>query len=80
MKKIGVYILKGKRYYVGSTDDLERRLRQHQDGHTHTTIRIGDWELVRFFPCTSIKEARRLELKIKKSKNTARWVVEQPRV
>ena len=79
MKKIGVYILRGKRYYVGSTGDLERRLCQHRDGHTHTTRRIGDWKLVRFIPCNSFEEARQLEMKIKKSKNTVRWVVEQPR-
>ncbi len=79
MNKIGVYILKGTRYYVGSTDDLDRRLIQHRDGHTHTTRRIGDWNLVKFFPCGTIQEARKLEAKIKRSKNAARWIVEQPR-
>ena len=79
MKKVGVYILKGKRYYVGSTGDLDRRLRQHKEGHTYTTKRIGEWQLVRFIPCDSVEEARQLESKIKKSKNTDRWV-EQPRV
>ena len=79
MKKVGVYILKGTRYYVGSTTDLDHRLFQHRNGHTHTTKRIGDWELVRFFPCNTIEDARRLESKIKKSKNISRWAVEQSR-
>ena len=80
MKKIGVYILKGTRYYVGSTNDLERRLLQHKSGHTLTTKRIGEWKLVKFFPCETLEQARILESRIKKSKNTSRWVVEQPRV
>ncbi|MDO8648939.1 MAG: GIY-YIG nuclease family protein, partial [Candidatus Peregrinibacteria bacterium] len=36
MPKIGVYILEGSRYYVGSTSDLDRRLLEHREGHTHT--------------------------------------------
>ncbi|MBP7114629.1 MAG: GIY-YIG nuclease family protein [Candidatus Peribacteraceae bacterium] len=77
--KQGVYILKGSRYYVGCTSDLDRRLLQHEHGQTHTTKRIGDWKLVKFFPCTTMEEARILERKIKNSKNVARWI-EQPRI
>ncbi|MCF7917382.1 GIY-YIG nuclease family protein, partial [Candidatus Gracilibacteria bacterium] len=40
------YILKGERFYVGSTTDLERRLAEHERGKTHTTKRIGVWSLV----------------------------------
>ena len=32
-----VYILKGKRYYVGYTGDLQRRLEEHKRGQTKTT-------------------------------------------
>ncbi|PYL85785.1 MAG: hypothetical protein DMF17_07365 [Verrucomicrobia bacterium] len=34
-----VYILRGAsgRYYFGSTDDLERRITEHQRGDNHTT-------------------------------------------
>ena len=78
MTKIGVYILSGTRYYVGSTSDLDRRLIEHQIGTTHTTKRIGAWSLVRFIPCQTLQEARTLERAIKKSKHIARWV-EQPR-
>ncbi|PIR48665.1 excinuclease ABC subunit C [Candidatus Peregrinibacteria bacterium CG10_big_fil_rev_8_21_14_0_10_55_24] len=79
MAKIGVYILQGTRYYVGSTNDLDRRLLEHANGHTHTTKRIGKWELKKFIPCHSLEEARSLETRIKKSKNISRWIVEQPR-
>jgi predicted GIY-YIG superfamily endonuclease len=74
MKKIGVYILKGNRHYVGSTDDLDRRLLQHKHGHTHTTKRIGKWSLVKFIECVSLKDAKELEREIKKSKNVNRWL------
>ena len=79
MKKIGVYILQGSRFYVGSTTDLERRLVQHAHGHTHTTKRIGNWTLRKFIPCNSIAEAKLLEKRIKNSKNVSRWL-EQARV
>ena len=72
--KIGVYILGGKRYYVGSTNDLDRRLEEHRMGHTHTTIRIGEWELKKFIPCSTLEEARTLENAIKRSKNISRWL------
>jgi putative endonuclease len=74
MSKIGVYILQGMRYYVGSTNDLDRRLLEHAHGGTHTTLRIGEWKLKKFIPCPTLEEARSLELKIKKSKNIARWI------
>ncbi|OGJ59086.1 hypothetical protein A2635_00125 [Candidatus Peribacteria bacterium RIFCSPHIGHO2_01_FULL_51_9] len=76
MPQVGVYILRGSRHYVGSTDDLERRLRQHKRGHTHTTKRIGQWTLLKFIPCVTLEDARTLERKIKKSKNITRWINE----
>jgi len=38
-----VYILRGDsgRHYIGITNDLEARLYQHRNGHTHTTRRLG---------------------------------------
>jgi len=39
-----VYILKNKqgKFYIGSTDDLERRLNQYSNGYTQTTRNMGD--------------------------------------
>ena len=68
-----VYILKGKRYYVGSTPKLISRLKDHRRGNTHATKRIGDWRLAKAIYCESLKQARKLETKIKKSKNIKRW-------
>ena len=38
-----VYVLKGLngRHYIGSTVDLEARLKQHERGHTHSTKCLG---------------------------------------
>ena len=36
-----VYILRGVRYYIGSTENLERRIAEHQRGNNHTTHRFG---------------------------------------
>ncbi len=69
-----VYILKGSRYYVGSTPTLIKRLRDHRRGNTHTTKRIGDWKLTKVIYCKTLNEARALEVRIKKSKNIKRWL------
>ncbi|MBB1543164.1 GIY-YIG nuclease family protein [Candidatus Gracilibacteria bacterium] len=61
-----VYILKGKRYYVGYTGDLQRRLEEHKRGQTKTTRELGEWELVKVIPCSSKTEAISLERKIKR--------------
>ena len=44
-----VYILRGgRRYYIGATDNLDRRVAEHQRGSNHTTHRFGaKLELVR---------------------------------
>lgn len=63
-----VYILKSKyadRYYIGSTIDLESRLSHHKRGHTPTTKRFGDVDLVLSQKYETLKEARNIEKKIK---------------
>ncbi len=65
-----VYILqneKGK-YYIGSTPALERRLAQHKVGHTHSTKRLGNVNLVFSQEYETLSEARSVEFKLKKLK------------
>lgn len=68
--KYFVYILKDERnrFYIGSTNDLERRLYQHSKKHTHTTIRMKKPLLVLKQEYPTLSEARAIERKIKKLK------------
>ncbi len=71
--KCGVYLLKGTtgKFYLGSTDHLERRLAQHQAGLCPSSKRLGlPLELVTFKECSSLAEARLLERKLKTKKNS----------
>jgi predicted GIY-YIG superfamily endonuclease len=67
-----VYILRGAsgRYYFGSTDNLERRVAEHRRGSNHTTHRFGGHiELVASKKLPSMREARKLEVILKRKKN-----------
>ncbi|HBF88440.1 MAG TPA: excinuclease ABC subunit C [Bacteroidales bacterium] len=69
--EIGVYILycRNERFYVGSTNDLERRIFSHQNGYVKATKNILPIKLVAFIPCSDLKSARQFEYKIKKMKS-----------
>lgn len=65
-----VYILqdeKGK-YYIGSTDNLPRRISQHELGQTPTTHRMKNPVLVFSQEFLTLQIARKVELKLKKLK------------
>ncbi|HKL44159.1 MAG TPA: GIY-YIG nuclease family protein [Candidatus Absconditabacterales bacterium] len=74
MKTRGVYILKGKRYYVGYTGNLKLRLEDHKKGTTKTTRELGDWEFVKFIECRNKTEAIKLEKNIKRGGHIERGV------
>jgi len=65
-----VYILKdeGGKLYVGSTNDIKRRMSQHNIGHTQTTKNMKSLRLVLFQEYESLEVARKAERKIKKLK------------
>lgn len=66
-----VYILESindGRYYIGSTDDLELRIKHHISGHTPSTKRFGKIKLVFSQEYETLKEARIIEKKLKKLK------------
>lgn len=64
-----IYILEGaNRYYIGSTLDIERRLRHHAKGYTHSTSRMGDLRLVFKQEYATVREARNVESKLKRLK------------
>ena len=67
-----VYILRGKsgRHYIGSTDDLERRIAEHRRGSNHTTDRFGgEIELVAAKEFSSVADARKIDVALKAKKN-----------
>jgi putative endonuclease len=68
MKAI-VYILhfnNSGKYYVGSTNNLERRLKQHRKGHTPSTKRLGSEFVLAFSQeIETLALARSVELRIK---------------
>ncbi|MEO6052636.1 MAG: GIY-YIG nuclease family protein [Chthoniobacterales bacterium] len=69
---MGIYSLRGSngRHYYGSTTDLERRLKEHQRGHTYSTKRLGEnLEIVASREFSTLPEARTFERKLKAFKN-----------
>jgi len=68
-----LYILESEttgRFYIGSTDDLDRRLAEHQRGQTPSTRGRGPWKLVYTEKFVSLLEAHRRELEIKHWKSS----------
>ncbi len=75
-----LYILTNQqtdRYYIGSTIDLKRRIKQHKLGHTRTTRVLETYELVYKEEYKTIMEARKREQKLKsyKSKKYIKWLI-----
>ena len=64
------------RYYVGQTDDPERRLNDHNSGISSYTSQAKDWEIVHLEKFNDRKAAirRELEIKRKKSRKYVEWI------
>ncbi len=75
-----LYILKNEqtgRFYVGSTNDLSRRLKQHLSGKTRTTRVLKTFKLVYKEEYNTLLEARNREKKLKsyKSRKYLNWLI-----
>ena len=74
-----LYILKSEngRYYVGSTINLDRRLKQHRLGSTRATKVLKTTELVYTEEFENVSLARIKEKKLKsyKSKRYIEWLI-----
>jgi putative endonuclease len=71
MKNFGVYILeseKNGRYYIGSTDNIDRRLHEHNLGKVTSTRNTKPWKVKIFIKCITLSEARISEYRLKKYK------------
>jgi len=63
-----VYVLRNtitRRHYIGSTNDIDRRLEEHNRGQTKSTKQKGKWILVYKEKCNTSIEAKKRERKIK---------------
>ncbi|ANE52537.1 GIY-YIG nuclease family protein [Flavisolibacter tropicus] len=70
-----VYILyseKLNRFYVGTTDDAERRLLEHNTAHYQDayTVKGIPWTIYLTIACTNSEQAYKLERFIKKMKSS----------
>ena len=65
-----VYILENEKgeFYIGSTINLEKRLKQHLKGYTPTTKRMKAFKLIFFEKYKNIKDAKKIEYKLKNLK------------
>ncbi|QQS50534.1 MAG: GIY-YIG nuclease family protein [Bacteroidota bacterium] len=66
---VTVYILRSKtlnKFYTGQTDNLERRMEEHNRGKTPFTKSGIPWILIYSIPLESRAEAMKLEKQIKK--------------
>ena len=64
-----VYILNSSslgKFYVGSTDNVERRIDQHNSGRSNFTSKGIPWKIIAKIECNSRSDAMGLEIQIKK--------------
>ena len=63
-----VYVLQNRegRFYVGLSDDLLRRVREHNDGQSQWTKGRGPWSVVWQSQELTLTEARKLENRLKR--------------
>lgn len=62
--KYFVYVIKSLKnsdLYVGSTENLENRLKKHNSGKVRSTKAYKPWEILEFRECESRSEAVQLE-------------------
>jgi putative endonuclease len=71
-----VYVVKSRegRYYIGSTENVEKRIRQHNSkGNRGWTNRFHDWVEVYREEYKTRLEARRRERELKKMRGTKKY-------
>jgi len=59
-----LYILKSLNHnktYVGITDDLEKRLQEHNSGKSIYTSKFKPWKIIHYEKCENKEEARKRE-------------------
>jgi len=70
-----VYILKSKKtgeLYKGFTNDLKRRIKEHNCGHSKFTGNNGPWELMYYEAFNNKQDAQKEEMFLKTGKGRER--------
>ena len=70
-----VYVLRcrGNYLYIGSTNNLTRRLSEHENGTGSKFVRSRrPFEVAKVIPCEMEREARQLEYRLKRLKRKAK--------
>ncbi|MBI1838595.1 MAG: GIY-YIG nuclease family protein [Flavobacteriia bacterium] len=57
------------KYYIGSTADIEQRIKKHNTNHKGFTGGIGDWKIVFIEIFQTKSESTQREIQIKKWKS-----------
>lgn len=63
-----VYVLQSKnikKWYTGSTGDLRKRFREHEEGKSTWTKGKGPWKLIYYEACLNEQDARSREIYLK---------------
>jgi len=69
--------LSSDRIYIGQTNDIQRRLKEHNDGFVRSTKMSRPWELIAIQEINNRNEARWAEKRLKNShENRFRWIEE----
>ena len=65
-----VYVIQNRagKFYIGVSDDVGRRINQHNAGDSRWTRGKGPWTLVWQSGESSLSEARKLEKRLKRQK------------
>jgi len=75
-----VYVLKSLKddeLYIGSTNDLKRRLKEHQDGKSFSTKLRRPFELIYYEAYKNEKDSREREQALKLRGNARRFLKER---
>ena len=71
-----VYLLLSKKdsknSYIGSTNDLKRRIKEHNNGKNYHTKKYSPWELIYYEAYNTEKLAREREKRLKYNGNAIR--------
>ena len=70
LKKYEVYVIQSEcgHRYIGLTENLAKRLSQHNAGLSKWTKRYSGWKIIFLKNYLTLTEARKLENKLKKQK------------